>query len=497
MCLNGTCLGSRLTLGLVTTIMSFSAAQIFAQDATTPEATNENPRAATPALPTPPKVDVLPASKDSDIARRLTNIMSATQWFNKPRTDVKEGVVFLYGDTSSQAYKDWATDLATKTQDVAAVVNRIEVRESSLWDLTPLESEMGVIFRKTVLSVPYVILGLIILVLAIWTARLSMTSSLRVLETHYETPLLREVLAKAIGILIFLIGLYLVLRIFGLTRLAVTVLGGTGLVGLVLGIAFRDITENFLASILLSVQNPFRPGDLVQIGSDTGYVQRLNARTTVLMTLDGNSLQIPNATVYKSTITNWMSNPNRRESFIISIGYGDSISEAQTCAMQVLQEHPVVLKEPEPWVLVDSLTPEYVNLKVYYWINAKEHSALKVRSSIIRLVKISFQQHGIQLPAAPGAALAANQLLQQPPATRSGAVKQEKFTTPVAAERSDVATQAEAGLKSDEKQLLSQARQARRPEDGQNLLKVKGSAEDDVPQQDNAVHPAAEPALRN
>jgi small conductance mechanosensitive channel len=56
---------------------------------------------------------------------------------------------------------------------------------------------------------------------------------------------------------VFLLGLYIVFQIAGLTRIALTVIGGTGLLGLILGIAFRDITENFLSSIFLSMQNPF------------------------------------------------------------------------------------------------------------------------------------------------------------------------------------------------------------------------------------------------
>lgn len=117
-----------------------------------------------------------------------------------------------------------------------------------------------------------------------------------------------------------LAGLYLVLRIAGLTQLALTVVGGTGLIGLVLGIAFRDITENLLASLLLSLQQPFREGDLVEVAEVTGYVQRLTSRTTVLMTLDGNQAQVPNSTVFKSTIHNFSSNPNRRDDFIVGIG---------------------------------------------------------------------------------------------------------------------------------------------------------------------------------
>jgi small conductance mechanosensitive channel len=177
-----------------------------------------------------------------------------------------------------------------------------------------------------------------------------------------------------------------------------TVVGGTGLIGLVVGIAFREITENFLASIFLSMQRPFETGDLVEVSGETGYVQQLNMRTTILMTLDGNLVQIPNASVYKSNLRNFTTTSNRREDFVVGIGYDDAIDEAQEIARKVLADHPAVLNDPEPSVLVDSLGRSTVNLRVYFWLNGRTHSWLKVRSSVIRLVKRAFQKHGISMP---------------------------------------------------------------------------------------------------
>lgn len=129
-----------------------------------------------------------------------------------------------------------------------------------------------------------------------------------------------------------------------------------------LSIAFRDITENVLASIFLSLQQPFEKGDLVEVLGVTGYVQQLNVRTTVLMTLNGNLVQISNAAVYKTTLRYFTANPNRREDFVVVIGYDDAIDEAQEIALKGLVDQPAVLNEPEPWVLVDNLGKATVNL---------------------------------------------------------------------------------------------------------------------------------------
>jgi len=84
------------------------------------------------------------------------------------------------------------------------------------------------------------------------------------------------------------------------------------------------------------------------------------------MTLNGNIVQIPNANVYKTNICSFSTNANRREVFDIGIGYDDSIADSQEIALRVMQEHPAVLNNPEPSVLVESLQASTVNLRVYF-----------------------------------------------------------------------------------------------------------------------------------
>lgn len=440
-----------------------------------PSKAEDSPPAAEPlAPPAPITVEVKPDAPDEEIGQRLERILQATGWFEDPEVRVEEGVVFLNGRTGSEEYRKWAGNLAQNTRDVVAVVNRIEAEGPSPWDWRPALAGLQDLGSGFIYSLPFAAFGLITLLIAYAAAKL-LTRSLRpVLNRRIGVSLLREVIARGLGILVFLLGLYIVLRVSGLTRLAVTVLGGTGLVGLVIGIAFRDITENFLASILLSMQQPFRTGDLVELGGVTGFVQQLNVRTTVLMTLTGNHVQIPNSTVYKSTIRNFTSNPNRREDFTVGIGYEVQIPAAQEIALQVLADHPAVLKAPEPWVLVDSLGPGTVVLRIYFWLDGSKHSWLKVKSSVIRLVKRAFQSHGVSMPDEArevifpqGVAvhLVDDRQRPEPPAQRAGA--QEVSESP--AEEAQV--EAEGGLHSEAKQIEDQARQARSPEEGENLLR--------------------------
>lgn len=417
----------------------------------------------------PAKVDVQPVARDEDIVERLQGVLDATGWFQNPKVEASEGVVFLSGQTETEELKKWAGDLARNTQDVAAVANRITITEPSVWDFRAAWDGLSSMWRDFVRALPFVVFGALILVLSVLAGWVATRWAERLLSSRVRANLLRTVLARALGTFVFLAGIYVILRISGLTQLALTIIGGTGLVGLAVGIAFRDITENFLASLFLSMQRPFETGDLVEVAGVTGFVQQLNVRTTILMNLQGNLVQIPNATIYKSTIRNFTANPNRREDFVVGIGYDDAIDAAQEVARQVLAEHPAVLNDPEPAVLVDSLGDATVNLRVYFWLNGLEHSYLKVRSSVIRLVKRAFQQRGITMPDA------ARELIfpQGIPVTVLEGTHDESGPIPASPSRNGhepVSTQAEGGLASDAGVIEGQARQLQVDAD-ENLLR--------------------------
>jgi small-conductance mechanosensitive channel len=254
-----------------------------------------------------------------------------------------------------------------------------------MWDLSPAWNELRQLGEDAVRLSPLILVGLVLLVVTWFASIGSMRLAATALRRRVRSALLRDVATRAVAALVFTLGLYVVLKVSGLTRLAVSLLGGAGLFGLVIGFAFRDIAENFLASMLIGLQHPFASGDLIEVAGHKGFVQSVNTRSTLLMTLEGNHVQIPNATIYKGTITNFTANPFARFDFVVGIGYDDSIAGAQQVAMRVLQEHPAILHDPEPLVLVDTLGASTVNLRVYFWMDVLKHSPLKVKSAIILL----------------------------------------------------------------------------------------------------------------
>jgi small-conductance mechanosensitive channel len=344
------------------------------------------------------EVAVEPGARDEAIGARISRILQATGWFRTLSVAVDQGVVFLDGVTTDEDHRQWARELAGRTEDVVAVVNRLEVREEVAWDLAPVVDELERLARRLAVALPLVALSVLILPLA-WVSSSALARLLRrLLAPSVEQDFLRSVIARTIAIPVFLLGVYVVLQFAGLTGLAVSLLGGAGILGVVLGFAFRDIAENFLASLILSLRRPFRQGDVIAVAGHEGVVQTMNTRSTVLLTIDGNHVQIPNATVFKSTIVNFTAAPARRVTADVGVGYDATISEVQDIIVAVLCDHEAILDTPPPMVLVEALGASTVKLNAHFWIDGRAASPLRVRSSALRLIKSALEERGVSMP---------------------------------------------------------------------------------------------------
>ena len=399
----------------------------------------------------PEAVVIVPEATDEAIAARLQQILEATGWYQSPQVSVNQGVVFLAGKAARADHRLWAGDLSRRAQDVVAVVNRIEVVDGPAWDVTPALESLQLLAVTVLRSIPYVLFSLGLLILAAYLATLMTRLLRRLLRGRRINALLRDVFARGAGVLVFIAGLYSVFHIAGLTSIALAVLGGTGLAGIALGIAFRDITENFLASIFLSAQNPFRTGDLIEVGGIKGLVQRMTTRATVLMTAEGNHVQVPNSTIYKSNIINYTAHPNERLEFTLVIGLDESIAQVQQIAMAVLEHHPDVLESPAPWVLATEVRNAAVVMTVSFWFDMRKSSGPHVRSALIRLTKRGLVNAGVSMPAEQRHVVEISRSTEQ-------------------RESGEVMTPAESGTEPEVSLLRRQGEQSEGPEQGKNLL---------------------------
>jgi small-conductance mechanosensitive channel len=195
-----------------------------------------------------------------------------------------------------------------------------------------------------------------------------------------------------------LLGALVALRILDATAIVATLAGIAGLAGVALSFAFRDLAENYIASVLLSLRQPFLPNDHVVIANFEGRVVRLTSRATILMDLAGNHVRIPNSTVFKEILLNYTRNPRRRFDFTVGVGTDVDLGEALALGTRTLRALPGVLDDPDPDGWIDMLGDSTVVLHFFGWIDQREAEWAKARSEAVRVVKEAFDAAGIEMP---------------------------------------------------------------------------------------------------
>lgn len=330
-------------------------------------------------------------------------------------------------------------------------------------EFTQLSNELSVMFEYALEKLPTLALGLVIFTIFFIISRPLASLLTRPLQKRNGSRLILLVARRIISLTVMLVGLYILMRLAGLTQFAVALLSGTGVLGLIVGFAFKDIAENFLSSLLLSVQRPFKLGDIVEVEGYLGVVKKMTSRATTLVDFNGDHIQLPNATIYKNAIRNLTANPNMRGTFVVGIGYDADVTQAQEIALDIMSNLDVVLEEPEPQVLLDSLGSSTCNLRLYFWVNNEQNSVAKVASVLMKRVVSAYTKSGISMPDDARERVMINGDFQNQNQNQAATVVNTK-------ELEEIHSEISEDTSSDNDDLRKQANESRDPEEGKNIL---------------------------
>jgi small conductance mechanosensitive channel len=337
------------------------------------------------------------ARADAEIAAILRGRLQRIDSLADVEVEVTGGLVRLSGEAPTESGRETAAVIAENVEGVIEVDNRIELSSDLAVRLQPAFETGMQRLRELAGLLP--LLGVAAVILLLFWALGRFFGGLSVIgRVAPHNPFLRDLIRQAIRGALILIGLLIALDLLQATALVGTVLGAAGLVGLAVGFAFKDLVENYIASILLSLRQPFAPNDHIVVDGHEGLVVSMNSRATVLMTLDGNHLRIPNATVFKSVMLNYTRNPQRRFRFEVGVGVNEDLARAQQLGTEVLRGMAGVLADPEPQALVKTLADSSVVVEFFGWVDQSQASFNKVRSEAIRLLKTRFDAAGIDMP---------------------------------------------------------------------------------------------------
>jgi len=197
------------------------------------------------------------------------------------------------------------------------------------------------------------------------------------------------------------LGGVIALNVLGLEKAAAGLLAGGGITAVVLGFAFREIGENFLAGFSLAFSRPFEVGHLIQSGDVQGVVRGIELRSTHVRTADGRDIFIPSSLLFKQPLVNFTRDGLRRPSFTVGISYQDDSERARTLLLAEVRATPGVLDDPEAYVRLSGFTPQYVEMEAGFWVNTfePEVNLLVVRTEVMERCRRVLVKEGFVLSA--------------------------------------------------------------------------------------------------
>ena len=173
-------------------------------------------------------------------------------------------------------------------------------------------------------------------------------------------------------------------------------LGAAGILGVALGFASQTSVSNIISGFFLLAEEPFKVGDVINVGDVTGAVLTIDMLSVKIRTFDNKMVRIPNETLVKAQFTNVTRFPIRRVDVPVGVAYKEDIGRVRSILLEVAEANPHVLMEPEPQVMFTGYGASSIDFMFAVW--AKRESWLAVKNSISEQVKLRLDAEGIEIP---------------------------------------------------------------------------------------------------
>ena len=217
-----------------------------------------------------------------------------------------------------------------------------------------------------------ILLAILILIIGFWIAG-RISSSIRGLGEKYDK--LDDTLFRFLGSIARYVVLAFVfiavLNRFGVQTTSIVALLGAA--GLAIGLALQGALSNLSAGVLLLIFRPYKVGDFVDAAGKFGKVTEIDLFTTIMQTFDNQQIIIPNGQIWGEQIINHSHHPVRGVDMHFGIAYDEDIDKAKAVIMEVLNAHEHILKDPAPFVEVETLNDSSVDFLVRPFCNGAHY----------------------------------------------------------------------------------------------------------------------------
>lgn len=262
-------------------------------------------------------------------------------------------------------------------------------------------------WEKLATAAPNVLASILVLIVFFTLGKLFQNFYKNRLQKKWKSSIISKFVGQILYWVFNIVGVLIALNLLGFGNIVSSLLAGAGISAIIVGFAFKDIAENFLAGILLTIHRPFSIGDVIEIENYKGPVKAVDLRSTHIRLSDGRDIWIPNSMLVKGVLTNYTRDGLLRQEFVIGLDQFDDIGKAQKLVIDFLNEQPEVLSTPPPGFVIEEVGVSSININIMFWVDVLKKQnmegpmayAMTVKSKIIWQIKDILLSNGFSLPS--------------------------------------------------------------------------------------------------
>ena len=262
-----------------------------------------------------------------------------------------------------------------------------------------IEEKLGGWFDVVISHIPNFIVAVIIAILFSFIARLAGKGMKNVLRRSLDSTQIADLMASIFKVIVLSVGVFIALDFMGLKSTVTSLLAGAGIVGLAIGFAFQDMTENLIAGIAMGIRKPFKAGDVIETDNVFGSVHSINLRNTLIESFYGQLILVPNKILFRNVLRNYSTLGVRRIEVPVGISYADDIEKASEVIVDKINQFDFVIRKNETAVYAEGFGDSSINLLVWFWIKYPgEPDFMTVRHKGVVAVKQALDAADISIP---------------------------------------------------------------------------------------------------
>ena len=201
---------------------------------------------------------------------------------------------------------------------------------------------------------------------------------------------LRNSIKTSLGYVGFIIAVAIAAANLGVDFQKLAIVAGALSVGI--GFGLQSIVNNFVSGLILLWERAVRVGDWVVVGSDQGYVRKINVRSTEIETFDRAAVIVPNSNLVSGVVKNLMRTDKvGRITIELSVNPTADPEKVREVLLDITRDNEDVLSLPSPQVRFMSLTATAMIFDLYCYVSDVT-SAMRTKSDLYFEICRQFRQ---------------------------------------------------------------------------------------------------------